>query len=238
MLYAATPPLPTPPLPTPVLHVPTPVLPSCKDLFILYCNDEKMHDFSDEVLALADFLTLSCGQTMKIHCDVYDDFPVPRNWTQWTEERITESNVVLFVCSPTLITMLTNRHVERPIQMKRGHVDADAVYNLIKSPKFVPVFLNDDGPGRVPDLHTEPYSSWVPSKLRGTSRYWLDLKGLKSAVGETNSDDEYRNQLERVLERNFEPITALLRRLRQTPGTQPPAPFPTPIAVPPPAGTM
>ena len=215
----------------------------CEDVFILYCNDSEMPgDFLELIEELAALLVRTCGRTMKIHIDLYLSSP-PGNWTRWTEERITESDVVLFVCSPTLIKMLSERHSDRPVPMKLGHFDAETVYNLIKSPKFVPIFLHGSSRHLVaPDLYAEPYSVWIPSKLLGTSRYWVDLEGLHRVIGETGTEEEYRDRVAHVLTYEQQkdvciaPIAELLRSLQRTPATQPPPPFPTPIEVPP-AGT-
>ena len=212
-----------------------------KDVFILYCNDKRMKgDFSNAILLLSDFLTGVCGKGTKVHCDIYDDFRIPGNWNRWTEERITQSNVVLLVCSPTLIELLHDQ--DRPVQMKKGMFNAGMVYNLIQPPKFLPVFINDDPTmEHIPDIHAEPYSSWVPNHLKGTSRYWLDLEALHREMGNTDmmSTEEYWDRLSHLLSchKKFEQIAGLLRDLQCTPGTQPPDPLPSPI-VPLPTGTL
>lgn len=204
-----------------------------KDVFILYCNDKRMKgDFSNAILLLSDFLTGVCGKGTKVHCDIYDDFRIPGNWNRWTEERITQSDVVLLVCSPTLIELLHDQ--DRPVQMKKGMFNAGMVYNLIQPPKFLPVFINDDPTmEHIPDIHAEPYSSWVPNHLKGTSRYWLDLEALHREMGNTDmmSTEEYWDRLSHLLSchKKFEQIAGLLRDLQCTPGTQPPDPLPSPI---------
>ncbi|CAI8056978.1 hypothetical protein GBAR_LOCUS31036 [Geodia barretti] len=122
---------------------------SPKKVLVLYCNDEAMGgggDFSDSVCALADFLTRVCGQRTRVHCDLYITHP-PSNWTRWTEREIRESDAVLLVCSKTLKHMLDHRNPDRPVPMKKGHFDAETVYNLIRSPKFIPVFVKPHGAG-------------------------------------------------------------------------------------------
>ena len=216
----------------------------CENVFILYCDDKELQrDFSESVEDLAAFLTRACGQAMKIHCDFYQEAP-PGNWTRWTEQHIKMSDVVLMVCSPTLIRMLDNRdqHTERPVAMKCGCFDAETVYNLIEAPKFIPVFVNSYREEHFPDLYGEPYRSWIPTKLQRTSRYWIDLEGLHRVVGETDTDEQYYTRVLQVLRdekmpRNLVPIADLLRSLQRTPGTQRPTPLPAPIHVTP-AGTL
>ena len=212
---------------------------SPKKVLVLYCNDEAMGgggDFSDSVCALADFLTRVCGQRTRVHCDLYVTHP-PSNWTRWTEREIRESDAVLLVCSKTLKHMLDHHNPDRPVPMKKGHFDAETVYNLIRSPKFIPVFVNHTGLDDLPDLYSQPYRDWVPAKLFGVIRYWLDLQGLHSDVRETPSEEEYRHELARVLgnpqpARNVKPIFDLLRFLQGVSDTPRPTPFRDPIIPP------
>ena len=207
-------------------------------MLILYCNDQEMgvEDFSESVVALADFLTRVCGEMTHIHCDFYLTHP-PSNWTRWTERQIRECGRVLLVCSKTLKQMLDRRNPDRPVPMKKGHFDAETVYNLIRSPKFIPVFVNHTGLDSPPDLYSQPYRDWVPTQLLGVSRYWLDLEGLHREVRDTSTEEEYRKELARVLgktppAKSVEPMTILLRVLQGVADTERPAPFSEPIIPP------
>ena len=186
-----------------------------------------------------DFLIRTCGQRTKIHFDIYEPTPPP-SWLLWTEERVRDSDCVLFVCSPVLAERLSANGPKRSVQMRQGSFNADSVYHLIESPKFVPVFLNYTGLTTTPDVHSQPYSSWIPASLLGASRYWLDMDGLQRAVGDPASEEEYSARLQHVLgderlARNLQPVASILRYLQGVPDTQPPPPFPTPIV--PPTGT-
>lgn len=216
-----------------------------RKVFILYCNDEQMRggDFFKSVEDLADFLTRVCGQGTEIICDFYLKGNAG-NWTRWTERQIRISDWVLLVCSKTLKEMLDrrnpHRNPERPVQMKVGHFDAETVYNLIQTPKFIPVFLNHQEREGLTDLFREPYHSWVPAQLLGSKRYWLDIPGVHKDVSETSTEEEYERELKRVLTsgtypRSVEPLTQLLRALQETPDRERPTPYPTPIV--PPIGT-
>lgn len=214
----------------------------CKNVFILYCNEEEIQgtdDLSEFVRELADFLTRTCGQMMKIHCDMYVTNPPP-SWPQWTEELIHKSDCVLYVCSKSLNERLSSSGTNRSVQMKLGSFDATTVYHLIESPKFVPVFFNTNSLSAIPNLYDLPYKSWIPANLLGASRYWLDLESLHRSVGETTTEQEYQARLTQVLEderinKSIQPIANMLRFLQGAPDTQAPPPFPTPIV--PPAGT-
>lgn len=122
--------------------------------------------------------------------------------------------------------------------MKVGMFNAQAVYHTIKAPKFLPVFLNTDpGRRRIPDLRAEPYNSWIPNALKGTTRYWLDFEALHRRLGDVEgmTESEYHNRVSHVLRTckdkspELEPIENLLRHLLDNPGSLQPAPFPTPV---------
>ena len=208
-------------------------------MFILYCNDPKIRDFSDAVLDMADFLSKACGPKFTFHFDIYKASDPPGSWFHWTEEFITKSDKVLFVCSPSLIEALKKQ--ETSVPMKEGRFNAQAVYHTIKAPKFLPVFVNSD-PGRrhMPDLRAPPYESWIPNTLKGTARYWLDFEALHRTLGDVErmTDTEYHHRVSYVLstckDRNpeLEPIGNLLRHLLHTPGSLQPTPFQTAVNLP------
>ena len=209
-----------------------------KSVFILYCNDEEMGEgFSQSVRELANFLIRACGSVTQVHTDFYLTTP-PANWPRWTEHQIKTSDTVLLVCSKTLQRILDSQNYSRPVPMIVGHFYAETVYNLIRSPKFIPVFVNHSGLDHFPDLfHTEPYSNWVPSQLGGAHRYWVDLRALHRDMREIETEEKYREELAGVLgqvplRRELEPIARLLRVLQRTPDTPRPTPFSDPILPP------
>ena len=214
------------------MHTDPEVRGSTRNVFILYCNDEQMGggEFCTAVQELADFLVRACGAETHIHCDLYLD-PPSDNWSRWTEQQIKKCDKVLLVCSKTLKQKL---HTKTHVHMKRGLFSPYTVYNLIQSPKFIPVFVNHTCQVEIPDIFSEPYQSWVPTQLLGANRYWLDLDALHRDVRATETEQEYRDELARVLgqvpmQRNLEPIANLLRVLQGAPEMLRPTPFSRPI---------
>lgn len=190
-------------------------------------------DFSDDVLLLADVLFKCCGSYLTIHFDGYDNVPDPGNWSRWTEDCVKRSDLVLLVCSPTLIQRLdTNSHELVP--MKRGAFFADAIINTITPHKFIPVFLNVGlDQSYVADVRSEPYRSWIPMSLRASTCYWLNVRGFDNAMGDTEGMPaaEFGHKLSGLLqERRFEYMAYLVSRLTGISFT--PQPTPTPISLP------
>ena len=211
-----------------------------QNVFILYCNDPFMsttqgEDFADDVLSLADFLIKNCGRDIKFHFDGHDHFQPPPNWAQWTEKCIERSDLVLFVCSPTLIKKLKSQHSET-VSMRRAMFYSQAVYHLINPEKFVPIFINvDPNVNLVPNVHSKPYCEWVPSKLQGATHYWLNLRALDAALGDMEgvADMVVRERITELLsQQRFAPLRDLLSRLTGVANTAPPPPSSAPLLLP------
>ena len=142
-----------------------------KKVFILYCKDRHLpQTFSDEVLDLADILSHCGGFTCTV--DHYVDVH-PANWDLWTQQRIEESQYVLFVCSPTLA-----HHLRDPgdsiLVMEKGKYYVSSIVNYVKPQKFIPVFLNQYVP--------RSYLDWVPSQLHASAVYGLNISELRSVL--------------------------------------------------------
>ena len=189
------------------LHVS--VRPKEVQVFLLYCVHRTNHFRYKDVLQLADFL-YKCGG---IQCkfDGYDrSNPAPPNWSLWVEKMICESDYVLMVCSEALLNALQSSSHEF-VSMQRGKFYADAIANIVRAPKFIPIFLN-----------ARECLDWVPMSLQAATSYELKVEELCNEMGNTEgvSLRIFNKRLEEHLHNEkYKGIASLVAQLRKEPLT-------------------
>ena len=91
---------------------------------------------------------------------------------------------MIMICSPQLMKHFSYGG-ENDVHMYKGMFFSNSLVNLIKAPKFIPVFLNNCTP---PDLKL-----WVPAQLDTSRLYCLrNLRALHEYVdpeGSTTSEE-------------------------------------------------
>ena len=131
-----------------------------KRIFISYTHDSDDH--KDRVLALATQLV---EDGLDVELDQWLAVPV-QGWPQWMTDEITASDYVLVVCTETYLRRFNGK--EKPgLGLGATWEGATITGELYKSQgrntKFIPVLLSG--------AQTE----WIPSPLRATSYYRLDI---------------------------------------------------------------
>ena len=203
-------------------------------MFILYCKDAELQrsqgislseedEFCQDILELANVL-MWCGG---INCslDVFEQ-EHKGNWNQWTLKKIEKATFVIMVCSPQLMKYFSCDG-ENDVHMYKGMFFSSSVVNLIKAPKFIPVFLNDYRPS---DLKL-----WVPAQLHTSRLYCLrNLRELYEQVDPEGSTSEERAaRLTRSLtDPQNKELAELVRRLRKERDAIPPEAPAHPIPLP------
>lgn len=168
-------------------------------MLLLYCEDPELsrcqqldsshwrsaEDYCEEMFSLAETLDRFSavagedGQAVrgfKCAYDGYDDEQLPDNWLRWTEDRLREADCVLLACSPTLISSLRSSST---IHMKRALCAVNSLINTMLDKPFYPVFLNMP---RQPD--------WIPSQLKNSSCFQLNISAFHEAMGNVDGLDE------------------------------------------------
>ena len=185
----------------------------------------KDEEFCQDILELADVL-MWCGG---INCSMDVFVEHEGNWNQWTLKKIEDATYVIMVCSPQLMKHFSYGG-ENDVHMYKGMFYSSSVVNLIKAPKFIPVFLNNCTPG---DLKL-----WVPAQLHTSRLYCLrNLRELHERVDpdpEGSTIEERADRLARCLHdpQNRE-LAELVRRLRKERDAIPPEAPARPIPLPP-----
>lgn len=220
-------------------------------VFILYCKDtllqESHHtsgdEFCQDILELADILTLCGGLSCSV--DFYEQ-DEQQNWNLWTQQKIQDSKHVIMVCSPQLMQHLQLRtggeqhhqqqHQQQrnDVMMSQGLFFSDMVVNSIVAPKFVPVFLNHCVPPTNP-------RAWLPPQLHAARHFKLErLRELFQTVFDENQNYSLEEQTQVLFRSLQEPahreVGRLVRYLRGerevVPPQMPRIPVPMPVGSP------
>ena len=201
------------------------------NVLLLYCKDSELarceqldlahrrsaEDYCKEVLCLADTLVMFSavagedGQSVPgFRClyDGYDEEKPPDNWLRWTDDRLREADCVLLACSPTLISNLLSSST---IHMERALRAVNSLINTMPDPSkpFYPVFLNM--PRQV---------DWIPTQLKNSSCFQLNISAFHEAIGDISGLDEesfFRRAyqcFESDSKKKFADLLSLLKRLR------------------------
>ena len=174
-------------------------------VFILYCKDQSVDDYCNDVVELSKVL-VSCGG---IEC--YTDFfekEHQQNWNSWTEKKIRECDHVIMVCSLLLYELLFSEG-RCDIPMLTGKFFSDTVVNSIIAPKFVPVFLNE--------YESKSLTKRLPSQLHSSRHFCLpNLKEFYHSVFDHHSSLENRSIIvsQNLGFRKFRDVASLVQYIR------------------------
>ena len=210
----------------------------CKDPELAHCKQldpthwRSAEDYCEEMLYLADTLvrfSAVAGEDghpvagFKCAYDGYDDEKLPDNWLRWTEDRLREADCVLLACSPTLISNLLSSST---IHMQRALCAVNSLINTMPDKPFYPIFLNMP---RQPD--------WIPTQLKNSSCFQLNISAFHKAMGPVDGLDEdsfFRRAyqcFELDSQKRFADLLSLLNMLRGE-LTKPPEPTSIPAILP------
>lgn len=196
-----------------LLYCKDPELAHCPQLDSTYRRSEE--HYCEEMLCLADTLNKFSmvegvdGRSLPgFTCvyDGYDDGTLEGNWLRWTETRLNEADRVLLACSPTLHTSLLSS-LSSCIHMKRALCVVNSLINTMPEKPFYPIFLNM--PRRL---------DWIPTQLKNSSCFQLNVSAFHEAMGDTDGldEDSFVRRAYRCFESDsrFKDLLSLLKMLR------------------------
>ena len=164
------------------------------------------------MLSLADTLTTFStvkgedGQSCPAFTCVFDcyDVGMVSNWLLWTDTQLREADCVLLACSPSLHASVQSSST---IPMRRALCSVSSLVNSMPEKPFYPIFVNMP---RQPD--------WIPTQLKNSSSFQLNISAFHEAMGCTDGLDE-ESFIQRAYQcfqsdSQFADLLALLRNLR------------------------
>ena len=210
-----------------LLYCKDPELAHCSQLDPAYRRSEEQ--YCDEMLSLADILTTFSaveggdGQSCPAFNCVFDgyDAGMVDNWLLWTETQLREADCVLLACSPSLHSSMQSSPT---ISMQRALCAVSSLVNTMPYKPFYPIFLN---------MPRQP--AWIPTQLKNSSSFELNVSAFHEAVGSVDGLDEesFMQRAYRCFESDsrFAGLLTLLNMLRGE-FTKPPKPPSKPASLP------